>query len=164
MIEIEITQEMIIEAKRLADELGSLRNSIRNGEGNIVGFLGELCFLKHYKEAFRDNDYDHDIIFNNKKVEVKTKDRTVPPKPEYECSIANYNTKQLTDYYFFVSLLRIGSEYKKGFLLGYIPKDEYIKKAKFLKKGDIDPSNNFTVRADCWNLPISQLRGVKHGK
>lgn len=164
MIEIDITEEMIEEAKRLANELGSLRNSIRNGEGNIVGFLGEICFLKQYPEAFRDNDYDHDIIYKNKRVEVKTKDRTVIPKSHYECSIANYNTKQLTDYYFFVSLLRQGCEYKKGYLLGYIRKDEYFKRAKLLRKGDIDPSNNFTVRADCWNLPISELKGNNNGK
>jgi hypothetical protein len=157
MVEIIITPDMIREAKELAEQLGTLRNSIRKGEGNLAGFLGEVCFLKHYVDAHRDNDYNHDIVIHNKRVEVKTKDRTVTPKPYYECSIANYNTKQLTDYYYFVSLLREGTQYTKAYLLGYKTKDEYFKNAKFLKKGSIDPSNNFTVRADCWNLPISEL-------
>jgi hypothetical protein len=37
-------------------------------------------------------------------------------------------------------------------------KDEYYKNAVALKKGEIDPSNNFTVKADCYNIKISDLQ------
>ena len=46
----------------------------------------------------------------------------------------------------------------KGWVLGYMEKEEYFNKATLLKKGQVDPSNNFTVKADCYNLPISKLR------
>ena len=44
-----------------------------------------------------------------------------------------------------------------GWFLGSMGHDEYYNKATFLKKGDVDPSNNFTVRADCYNLKIEEL-------
>ena len=42
-------------------------------------------------------------------------------------------------------------------------KDEYFKKASFLKKGDVDPSNNYTVRADCYNIKINELQEGLNG-
>ena len=45
-----------------------------------------------------------------------------------------------------------------------LTKEEYFNKATFLKKGDIDPSNNYTVKADCYNVPISELDNPKDGK
>jgi hypothetical protein len=158
VIEIAITKDMVERAKDLANEMGSLRNSIRNGAGNLAGFLGEECVLSYFPQAERDNSYNHDLIAHGRRIEVKTKDRTVIPKPQYECSIAQYNTRQETDYYFFISLLREGTEYVRGFLLGYMPKAEYFDKATLLKKGDYDPSNNFIVKADCYNLRIGDLR------
>jgi hypothetical protein len=167
MIEVEITKEMLSTSQKYAQSLGKLNNSIRSGEGNIVGFLGEECVLRLFPHAERDNDYHHDLFLKGKRLEVKTKDRTVMPKSHYECSIAQYSTFQDTDYYVFVSLLRQREEYVKGYILGYMKKSEYFIKAKLLKKGDLDPSNNFIVKADCWNLPISELHKFerdKHGK
>ena len=43
----------------------------------------------------------------------------------------------------------------------WLTKEEYFDKANLLKKGEIDPSNNFTVKADCYNLKISELRKMK---
>lgn len=161
MIVVNITPEMINRATTMANQLGTLSHSIRNGSGNIAGFLGEECFLYHYPDAIRVNGYEFDMVLNNFKVEIKTKDRTIEPSSHFECSISTHNPNQETDFYFFVSLLRQGDDYTKGYLLGYMDKDTYFKKAIMRKKGDIDPSNNFTVKHDCWNLPISQLNQIK---
>jgi hypothetical protein len=158
MIIVDITPKMLSKARELAESIGKLKNSIRNGEGNIAGVLGELCFLEHYKDANQNNTYDYDILLDNKKIEIKTKVRTVTPKPHYECSVAKFNTKQIADYYYFVSILYQNNKYITGYLLGGLPKQEYFKQAKELKKGSVDPANNFVVKADCWNLPISNLR------
>jgi len=157
VVEVRIDEGMLSRARILAEKMGALNNSIRNGEGNLAGFLGEECVLQYYPHAKRDNGYDHDILLKPFRVEVKTKDRTVIPQDDYECSIANYNTRQDTDYYFFVSLLRNNGRYSCGYLLGYIKPEDYYRKAKALKTGELDPSNNFTVKADCWNLPIREL-------
>jgi hypothetical protein len=157
MLCVDITSNMIVEAESMSKKLGVLNNSIRKGEGNLAGFLGELSFLKAFPKTQKIDSYNFDIKVGNYSVEIKTKDRTVPPQLYYEASIANYNTRQKADYYVFISLLREGKSYKKAFIMGFIEPNEYMGKSIFLKKGQVDPSNNWTVNADCWNLPYSKL-------
>ena len=50
-------------------------------------------------------------------------------------------------------------------LVGYwggCQNNRYFEKANFFKKGQIDPSNNFVVRADCYNLPSNRLKSIDH--
>ena len=104
MIEIAIRPWMLDNALRLSEEMGTLRNSIRNGAGNLVGFLGEECILEYLPEAERDNTFQYDIIHREHRIEVKTKDRAYIPRPHYSVSLAAYNAVQECDFYFFVSL------------------------------------------------------------
>lgn len=153
MIEVIVTDDMISAAKQKALDMGRLNNSILSGTGNMAGFVGEQIALSILNGEW-SNTYDYDILVDGYKVDVKTKQTTVKPKPFYECSVANYNTKQLCDVYAFVRVLK---DLSKGWYLGSIKKQDYFSKAVYLKKGDIDPSNNFTVRADCYNLRIQEL-------
>jgi hypothetical protein len=156
-ISVPIVESMLQKALSKSKDMGTLNNSIRRGAGNVVGFLGEIAFTEIFPASKSSNSYDWDIKAGNFTVEAKTKDRTVSPKIKYECSIANFNTTQKTDFYVFVSLLRSGSIYTNAYLLGFIQKEEYMKKSIFLKEGQIDPSNGWKVNADCWNLPINEL-------
>lgn len=157
IIPVPISDKMVSEAKEKAEEMGKLNNSIRSGEGNIVGFLGEEIVKSFFNITSR-NTYNYDILYNDKKYEVKTKETTVVPKDTYDCSVAAYNTKQQCDYYIFVRVLDTLS---KGWILGFMEKDEYMKNSIFLKKGDIDLSNNYTVKADCYNMKIYNLKDIK---
>jgi hypothetical protein len=155
MQEIRITQEMIDEAAIKAEELGVLRGSIEEGEGNIYGFVGELV-AQQAIGGYIDNSYDYDILMDDGRttVDVKTKKVTSAPKSFYDCSVANYNIRQKCDYYSFV---RVMDDLSVGWYLGSYPKKDYVKDAVFMKKGQIDPSNNFKVKDDCYNLRISKL-------
>jgi hypothetical protein len=159
MIEVDITSVMLEKAHQLAKELGELNNSITKGEGNIVGFLGEEVALKvlldRGNKCERSNTYDFDIIVNSKKIDVKTKLTSVIPKEYYSCSVASFNTKQKCDYYAFV---RVYKDLSKAWWCGLYKKEDYYKDAVFMKKGQVDPDNNFIVKADCYNLPISRLK------
>ena len=53
------------------------------------------------------------------------------------------------------------NDLSRGWILGFMPKKEYLSKAKFLKKGEVDPSNNWTVSTDCYNLSISSLKPIE---
>ena len=169
MIEVKITEEMKERAKKKSEEMGVIRNSIMSGDGNIAGFLGEEI-ANTILQGKISNTYDYDIITGQDQWreagdpdpvvtwDVKTKRCTSPPKKYYECSIADFNTKQKCDNYAFVRI-----EFKNDkptgrawFLGGYIKKN-YFRDARFLKKGDYDPDNNYTVKADCYNLPINKL-------
>jgi hypothetical protein len=159
-VEIYITPEMVLHAQQMADSLGTLNRSIMNGSRNLAGFLGELVFEQYYPEAIRDNTYDSDFLFHGSTVDVKTKVRGYKPKPDYEVSVSAYRL-QKTNVYYFVSLLEERGHYTKAYLLGWASSKDFLANARFLKKGQLDPSNNYTVRADCYNLEISKLRPIK---
>jgi len=150
-----ITKEMLQKSENKAKEMGSLNNSILQGNGNLSGFLGEVIALQ-VLGGTEINTYDYDLVTTNGiKIDVKSKKTTVEPKEHYDCSVAAFNVKQKCDVYCFV---RIKDDYTCGWYLGIYPKEDYFKDATFFKKGDIDPSNNYIVKADCYNLTISKLR------
>jgi hypothetical protein len=141
-------------AKLNADSLGKLTNSITSGAGNYAGFLGEELVHSLYPCSQIVNTYDYDIQFMNATADVKTKRTTVVPLPSYDCSVAAYNTKQVADHYIFC---RVHEDFHRGWVLGFLPKDEYFNKSRYLTKGEIDPANNFIVKADCYNVSINDL-------
>ena len=112
-----------------------------------------------------NNTYDYDIVSKSGiKYDVKTKRCTSEPKPFYECSVANFNTKQKCDRYAFVRIENKNKRWGRAWVLGWLEHDEYFEKAKKLTKGQIDPSNGFIVRADCYNVAISDLKKFRHKK
>ena len=135
MMEIVITNNMRNKAHKKAKEMGVLYKSITRGKGNVFGFLGE-------------------------EIDVKTKKTSVAPKLNYECSVADLTKKQECDYFAFVRVL---DDQSKGWFLGVKDRDKYYEEATYLTKGQHDPSNNFTVRANCYNLPISSLSFNEEG-
>lgn len=161
IIEVPVSDETRRIAYAKADAMGKLNNSILQGKGNETGFIGEevvKLYLKDSGHIQEGNHYDYDFLYNGQKIEVKTKYTTVQPRGTYDCSIANFNPNQKCDIYVFV---RVHEFWEKAWILGWMGKDEYFKNSVFLKKGDIDPSNNFTVKADCHNVKISNLRDIK---
>ena len=154
MIEIEISLDMIDKARSKSTELGVLKNSIIKGNGNIAGFVGEQIALRCLGGEWH-NTYEYDILMpDGDCIDVKTKQTSVVPLPEYDCSIAKFNTKQKCNSYAFV---RVKRDLTIGWYLGKINKETFFEKARFLKKGTVDPSNNYKVQADCYNIKIGEL-------
>lgn len=155
MIEIPITNEMRAYAEEQAKAMGVLRNSITSGVGNIVGFLGELVAQKAIGGMIM-NTYDYDILLDDflTKVDVKTKTTTVAPLPHYDCSVASLNLTQNCDYYCFV---RIKKDLSVGWYLGRCKKTDYLRNARQMLKGQLDPDNDYIVKSDCFNMKISEL-------
>ncbi len=162
-IHVPITKQMVNSASTKANALGPLRNSIRKGKGNLVGFLGEEICLDVFIGAESTNTYQHDFRLGGATWEVKSKDRTVAPCSAYDASVADFNACQKTDFYIFTSILRHkpSGEYTDGYITGYMPPREYKGLATFFNKGDIDPSNGWQVSADCYNVPYSKLHSFR---
>jgi len=154
LIEVKVTNDMFVKAREKAIEVGRLNNSILNGGGNLAGFIGEQIVLQVLGGDWM-NTYEYDLVINGKKIDVKTKQTSVVPLPHYECSITEYNAKQNCDYYAFT---RVKKDFSVGWYLGVMKKADYFYEAKYLKKGEVDPSNNYTVRATCYNLAIDKLK------
>ena len=157
MRKFKITKAALKRAQLRADKLPLLNNSIRKGEGSLVAYIGEEV-AKAVLGGEIEDTYDYDLRYGSKTVDVKTKERTVPPRPNYNCTVADFNTKQGCDEYAFVSVL---NDYSTAWYLGKISKKDFYKEAKFYKKGELDPdsppSKDFYFKADCYNIPISKL-------
>ena len=146
---------MIDTAQVKAKELGLLRNSISEGKGNLIGFIGEEIALSCLGGELV-NTYDYDLVLEDgTTVDVKTKRGNVKPLSHYDCSVAAYNTRQKCDAYAFV---RIKNDLSVGWYLGILPKNTYLDIAERFDKGDIDPANGFVIKADCYNVKISELQ------
>jgi hypothetical protein len=157
MIEVKITEDMKKRAWAKSREMGVIKNSIMKGDGNIAGFLGEEVANVVIGGTI-NNTYDYDLVAEDgTKYDVKTKRCTSPPKPYYDCSVANFNTKQKCDRYVFVRIENKNRRWGRAWVLGWLTHDDYFKKARKLTKGQKDPSNGFIVRADCHNVAISEL-------
>ena len=157
MLEVEITKDMVDAARKKAEELGVLRNSITQGAGNIAGFLGEFIVEKATGAKIA-NTRDYDVTrLDGKTADVKTKRCGSKPAPHFECSVADFNTRQKCDFYVFVRVL---NDFSKGWIVGELPKEEYFQKATFIQQGQYDPSNKWRCKADCYNVAISKLNEV----
>tara|TARA_B100000029_G_C17016424_1_gene756893 strand:- start:47 stop:559 length:513 start_codon:yes stop_codon:yes gene_type:complete len=153
-----ISEEALQKAKARAEALPLLNNSIRKGKGAIVAYLGE-AIVERVLDGEVEDTYDYDVVYGDSiKVDVKTKERTVAPKEHYNCTVADFNTKQECDEYAFVSVL---NDHSSAWYLGKISKEDFYKEAKFYKEGELDPdsppSTDFYFKADCYNIPISKL-------
>jgi hypothetical protein len=164
VINIKVNDDQLKRARSLYD-FGALKGSITGGKSNIYGALGEVVvhdfFTGTGRDVIHDSTPDYDMKISGKRFDIKTKRTTVPPSQGYNCSIAAYNVTQECDYYLFV---RVHESLKEAWILGYIDKGEFYKKAKFYREGDADPkfpSWNFT--ADCYNLEVRKLNSIKSG-
>jgi hypothetical protein len=157
MILVKIKDEWVEEARRKAEDLGVLRHSFMKGDGNLIGFLGELMVADKLK-AQVENTYDYDLVKRGKTIDVKSKRCTSQPKSHYECSVAAYNTKQKCDFYVFTRIL---DTLDIGWICGIIKKEEFFKGAKLYKKGERDSRNGLVFKEDTYNLEIGNLIDLK---
>lgn len=154
MIEVVVTQKMLIEARKKAVEMGRIRNSILNGGGNLVGFVGEFVAQKILGGEV-SNTYDWDLVLEDgRRVDVKSKKTGVVPKDHYDCSVSGVTKRQDCDLYAFV---RVKGDLSVAWFLGTKDSKEYFEKARFIKKGQADGDNGFVSRADVFNMKISEL-------
>jgi hypothetical protein len=164
MLKVEITEKMKKVAKEKAQEMGELKNSILKGQGNVTGFLGEEI-IKSFLSARSSNTKDYDISYKKKKYDIKTKLTSKEPLPEYDCSIAAYNTVQKCDGYIFVRIQKDKEDNLVcGWILGWMDKEGYFQNAEYWPKGKIDPSNGYRVKANCYNVKIKDLKSIEELK
>lgn len=166
-ISIPITDEMMQEAKFLSSNIPRLNNSITQGKGTLSGCLGEVATRMFLNEQYQSDaeivgHYDYDILAKKKnlRIEVKTKRCTSVPRPEFECSVANFNDKQACDYYVFTR-----TDSRNVYLLGFLSRQEFLKKSRQMIKGQEDTNmvhgKNFKFHANCRNVFIRDLNKFK---
>jgi hypothetical protein len=172
MIMLQPTDDQIARARardadmqaKLIEKYGKehLDNSISEGEGTLIGLLGEEIVYDRYPGVFERSTgtdiYDFDLVDKRVvgKVDVKTKICTSAPLPYYWCTVCAANTEQLCDYYCFVRVLE---DLSRAWIMGFLPKADFFKGALFFHKGDTDPTSEsgWQFRWDCYNVAVSRL-------
>jgi hypothetical protein len=167
LVEVPFTEQMVSSAQAKAKNLGKINNSILKGKGNFAGYLGEEIVANYIQAEIISNNegeekYNHDLIKGKKKIEVKSKRRTVPPRDYYDASVAETSAHQKPDIYIFTSIQFEGNKPVRAWVCGQKDAKEYFEQARFYAKGDIDPSNGWKVSTDCHNLPYKDLDPVGH--
>ena len=172
------TAAMIRSAQTKARLTGELNGSVTKGEGGPAGFLGEEAVAAYMggeliSFAPGREKYNHDMMLNGKKWEIKTKRRSVAPKPSYDCTIGEWSHHQKPDTYVFISV-ELAKTYKETsgilegqvknvWLLGSKSYDDYFEQARFIREGEIDPDNGFECHADMYNVAIRDLDPIVVG-
>ena len=156
MIKLQISDRQYTRAEELY-KFKVLKNSIKKGEGNIFGAIGEIMVNDYFigKGANVDSNqtYDYDLIINGFKVDVKCKATNYEPKDYFNAVIPAYNPHQKCDFYFFTY---VTYNFKICYLAGYKKKQDFFKESRLAKKGEID-AGNWKFKADTYVLQIADL-------
>ena len=149
-----------VDQREMAEALydfASIHNSITSGESNIYGAMGEVLFAS-IAEGTYEPSKDFDFVTRFGTVDVKTKRTTVPPRPDFFCSVAATSLHQRPDWFYFV---RVMEDLSAGFLLGGVRREEFFDLATFKQAGELD-SNGWEFKADCYNLSVGEVMAHGH--
>ena len=154
-------------AQARADKVPALRRSMRGGQGNEVGAMGELVAMRYLDLigiGYRDEgQVNHDLWTAYGTIDVKAKERTVPPMLHYDCTVPDYNHDvQQPDWYLFVSLLSDKSSgtarFTRAWVLGTMGFSEFHEAATAWESGQVDRSNGWSATISCRNVQVGDLR------
>jgi hypothetical protein len=96
-----ISSLMMFDIAEAAERIGIRPNSIRHGEGNLGGVLGEVAMMEAYPGSrYSEDIYNSDLVIGDKLVEIKTKKcGDFTPHLDYEAGVTAYNATQEADLY-----------------------------------------------------------------
>lgn len=157
--ELTILPRHIFEAEHRAAKLGVLSRSITQGERNVYGYLGQIL-IRERIGALEVDGFDYDLDKQGHTIDVKTEVCNSVPLPDYVATVAASSHRQKCEWYIFVSVM---TDFSRAWSLGKILKSDYFKRATFYHKGDPSPlrHDGWLFKADCFNLPISELLPLK---
>ncbi|MGF1681036.1 hypothetical protein [Photobacterium minamisatsumaniensis] len=170
-----ISEAVYQEAEYRSANQKIFKRSHREDEANGVGCLGEVIaeyWMRENSISFNPEleETTHDyVIGDNIKVDVKTKDRTVRPKIDYDNSAPFYNhAHQQPDYFFFISLERKKGDERKdirrfhtAYIVGAINYHELDEVGILFLENDVDWRNKTKFWTDCLNVEMWQLIPLK---
>lgn len=156
-------------------ETGASYNSttiLDGGSGQRAGLIGEMAFAEALAEQrityqhLGGESQHHDFLVGDVKVDVKAKQRNVPPSKEYDAHVTASIKDKDCRLYVFASVTEGNPT-----LMGWMGKEEFWTEARRVKKGELDERGK-AERADAGKLKYSKLRpmdqlwpllGGKHG-
>lgn len=166
MREILISPLMLEKAKHKLTTINTRENLGLSKFGSeydriLIGYIGEQIIMNYLNIETDSDTFDFDLLYNGKKLEVKTISCKFKPLPHYWCTVNSHDLngvhKQTADYYIF---LRILNDKSKGWILGGMTCKNFFEKGKFVPKGTDFGKFKF-YKANATILPINQLVAIE---
>jgi len=168
---VKITESMLRKAKRREKNAGeSYKGSVL--DRRFHGFLAEEIVYAIVPRLLRDNNSDHDFRYEDYTFDVKAKTWPSKPKPYFVHDVLEISQHQKTTFYIFVSIEAprnickrsmkrvLNYPYKRAWIMGFMSKKTFLKKAKFCEKGQRDHRRK-TFRFNSYTVRYSQLICIK---
>ena len=161
MIALSPSEKMKAHVKEMADEIGALKGSTLKGAGNYCGLLGEMAcrqYLSHRHKCDKIESYSFDLMVDGLLAEVKTKQTTVAPRPEYIGNIHIESLHQKPDIYIFC---RYNRDRDIIYLISWIERDDFLSRADQYKAGEIDPVTNFLLKKNSYCMAYGKMNKIE---
>jgi len=157
MIEVNVTQDMLKEAKRRAKEavnrfgVGGTHRT-HSSRQKITGFLAEVCINNVFPDIKYSGELNVDFYFQSMSIDSKAQGCNTKPLDYYSATLYEEQRKRHTDYYIFN---RVKNDFSKVWICGIISKERFFKLAELKKAGT--KTNNFTYEQARYEIQYKDL-------
>ena len=146
------------------NNIGQRSKANGNKVEQYVGLLGEVMVKKHLGiacELQSGFDDGFDLMYKNKKIDVKTMGRKVYPKPNYVNNFISYQKDFDCDVYIFCSLNKMNYDLT---ICGWVSKDQLFERGILYDKGTTrirTDGSTFRLKAPTYEIENNQLNNIK---
>ena len=161
MIRLPIKRELYDYSKKLVEEnnFGQRGKDDGSPKEQFIGILSENMVRQYLELPLiepKGFDGGYDIMYKNKKADIKSMNRTVDPKPFYINNVFDVQLKHESEAYIFTSL---NTKKKNLSICGWVLKEDFKKRATFYAKGTVRMRGKepFALRADNWEIKNEDL-------
>ena len=166
MIIIPVTENILVHCKKQVEKFNFGKRKYANGSKNqqLTGIIGQSVVTNLFNKGLVDGNegFDNgvDLVFNNKKIDIKTMGRTTSVKKSYTNNFLKAQDYFDTEIYIFCSYHKLKNEVT---ICGWITKKEFVKKRRFYPKGSIRErfdGTTFTTFSDLYEIDNHQLNEI----
>ena len=172
---VPISDEMRLKAIERASKQPEKAKSGLGSEADLKGCLGEVVtelWLKEKNIPFEDKRYstryDYKLVNSGATFDVKTKDRNVEPRKDYDCTVPLYNHRHQDAIFFLFVSLQKNKKRKKGglkefefaYIVGSISNDELDQVGIPYLRDEQDWTNGTVMWTSVLNVRMYQLISI----
>lgn len=166
MITITVTENILTHCKKQVEKFNFGQRKFANGTKTqqLTGIIGQSVVTNLFNKGLIDGNegFDNgiDLVFNNKKIDIKTMGRTTTVKKNYTNNFLKAQDYFETEVYIFCSYHKLNNEVT---ICGWITKEDFIKKRKYFPKGSIRKrfdGTTFITFSDLYEIDNFQLNNV----
>ncbi|MDB4303594.1 hypothetical protein N9934_02220 [Desulfosarcina sp.] len=166
MFTIQVKQQLIDYCQEQVLQYNFGKRKVANGsnEQQLTGIIGQSVLMQLFGlgkvDGIQGFDNGIDILFNHKKIDVKTMGKTTDVKSYYTNNFLKLQDYFDTEIYIFCSYHKTKKEIT---VCGWITKDNFVLKRRFYKKGSTRTRSNgtrFTTFSDLYEIDTKDLNNV----